>query len=58
MKSPSILLSLVAALTMTFGLSTSSAYADFCLEDLDNDGGVRGADLAILLNNWNSGSTP
>jgi len=53
MKSPSILLSIVAAVTTTFVLSNSSAYAD-CTGDLNNDNVVDGVDLAILLNHWNS----
>ena len=53
MKSPSILLSIVAAVTTTFVLSNSSAYAD-CTGDLNNNNFVDGVDLAILLNDWNS----
>ena len=53
MKSTSILLSIVAAVTTTFGLSNSSAYAD-CTGDLNNNNFVDGVDLAILLNDWNS----
>lgn len=53
MKSPRILLSIVAAVTMAFGLSNSSTYAD-CTGDLNNDNVVDGVDLAILLNHWNS----
>ena len=51
MKSPSILLSIVAAVTMTFGLSTSSVYAD-CPGDLNNNNVVDGFDLTILTTNW------
>ena len=57
MKSSSIFRSIVAAVTMTFGLSTSSAFAD-CPADLNGDHRVDGADLSILLNDWNSVSTP
>ena len=53
MKSTSILLSIVAVVTTTFGLSNSSAYAD-CTGDLNNNNFVDGVDLAILLNDWNS----
>ena len=53
MKSTSILLSIVAAVTTTFVLSNSSAYAD-CTGDLNNNNFVDGVDLAILLNDWNS----
>ena len=42
---------------MTFGLSTSSAYAD-CPADLNHDNRVDGGDLGILLNDWNSVSAP
>ena len=51
MKSPRILLSIVAAVTMTFGLSTSSVYAD-CPGDLNNNNVVDGFDLTILTTNW------
>jgi len=52
MKSPSIFLSLIAAVTMTFGLSTSSVQAQVCAGDVNGDHVVDGADLAILLGNW------
>ncbi|MEN9641428.1 MAG: hypothetical protein RIR77_617 [Planctomycetota bacterium] len=42
---------------MTFGLSTSSAFAD-CPADLNHDNRVDGGDLGILLNDWNSVSAP
>ena len=51
MKSTSILLSIVAAVTTTFGLSNSSAYAD-CPGDLNNNNVVDGVDLTILTSNW------
>ena len=52
MTSPSILLSLVAAVTMTFGLSTSSVHAQQCSADVNQDHNVDGLDLAILLSGW------
>ena len=58
MKSPSILLSLVAAVTMTFGISTSTVQAQQCPSDVNQDHNVDGLDLAILLSGWgtNGGS--
>ena len=56
MKSPSILLSIVAAVTMTFGLSTSSVQA-VCPPDFNGNNFVDGPDLAILLTAWNSSSS-
>ena len=56
MKSPSILLSIVAAVTMTFGLSTSSVQA-VCPPDFNGNNSVDGPDLAILLTAWNSSSS-
>ena len=53
MKSPSLLLSLVAAVTMTFGLSTSTVQAQ-CASDITGDGQINGADLAQLLADWGS----
>jgi formylglycine-generating enzyme required for sulfatase activity len=55
MKSPSILLSLVAAVTMTFGVSSSTLYAQ-CPADLNGDGQINQADVAQLL--ANSGPVP
>ena len=52
MNSPSIFLSLVAAVTMTFGLPTSSVQAQVCAGDVNGDHVVDGVDLAILLGNW------
>ncbi len=53
MKSPSLLLSLVAAVTMTFGVSTSSVQGQgSCGGDNNGDGLVNGADLAIVLSAW------
>ncbi len=52
MKSPSILLSIVAAVTMTFGVSTSSVHAQVCAGDVNGDHVVDSTDLAILLGNW------
>ena len=52
MKSPSILLSIVATVTMTFGLSTSSVHAQQCSADVNQDHNVDGQDLAILLSSW------
>ena len=53
MKSPNILLSLVAAVTMTFGVSTSSVHAQ-CASDITGDGQINGADLSQLLADWGS----
>ena len=52
MKSPSNLLALVAAVAMTFGLSTFSVHAQQCPADLNHDHHVDGLDLAILLSAW------
>ena len=53
MKSPNILLSIVAAVAMTFGLSTSSVQGQgSCAGDVNGDHVVDGEDLAILLGNW------
>jgi formylglycine-generating enzyme required for sulfatase activity len=55
MKSPNILLSIVAAVTMTFGVSTSSMYGQgSCAGDNNNDGIVDGVDLATVLGAWGS----
>ena len=51
MKSPNILLSLVAAVTMTFGVSTSSVHAQ-CLGDVVPSGIIDGVDLAQTLSSW------
>ena len=55
MKSPNILLSIVAAVTMTFGFSTSAAQGQ-CTGDLNGDGQINQADVAQLL--ANSGPVP
>jgi formylglycine-generating enzyme required for sulfatase activity len=55
MKSPSILLLIVAAVTMTFGVSSSTVYAQ-CPADLNGDGQINQADVAQLL--ANSGPVP
>ncbi len=53
MKSPSILLSIIAAVTMTFGVSTSSVQGQgSCGGDNNGDGLVNGVDLAIVLGAW------
>ena len=53
MKSPNILLSIVAAVTMTFGVSTSSVQGQgSCGGDNNGDGLVNGVDLAIVLGAW------
>ena len=52
MKSSSILLSIVAAVTMTFGVSTSAVQAQVCAGDVNGDHVVDSTDLAILLGNW------
>ena len=57
MKSPSLLLSLVAAVTMTFGVSTSSVQAQ-CPADVNHDQQVNATDLASVLSAWGTnGST-
>ncbi len=55
MKSQSILFSLVAAVTLTFGVSSSTVYAQ-CTADLNGDGQIDQADVAQLL--ANSGPVP
>ena len=55
MKSPNILLSIIAAVAMTFGLSTSSVQGGAggtCASDINGDGRIDGADLAQLLADW------
>jgi len=53
MKSPNILLSIVAAVTMTFGVSTSSVQGQgSCAGDNNGDGLVNGVDLAQVLTDW------
>ena len=53
MKSPNILLSIVAAVAMTFGVSTSSVHAQgSCGGDNNGDGLVNGVDLAQVLTDW------
>ena len=51
MKSPSLLLSLVAAATMTFGVSTSSVQGQ-CTGDVIPSGIIDGVDLAQTLSSW------
>ena len=53
MKSPNMLLSIVAAVAMTFGVSTSSVHAQ-CASDITGDGQINGADLSQLLADWGS----
>ena len=55
MKSPNILLSIVAAVTMTFGFSTSTLQGQ-CPADLNGDGQINQTDVAQLL--ANSGPVP
>jgi formylglycine-generating enzyme required for sulfatase activity len=53
MKSPNILLSIVAAVTMTFGVSTSTLQGQgSCGGDNNGDGLVNGVDLAQVLTDW------
>ena len=54
MKSPNILLSIVAAVTMTFGLSTSLVQGQGSCggADTNGDGLVNGVDLAVVLGAW------
>ena len=51
MKSPNMFLSLVAAVAMTFGFSTSTAQGQ-CTADLNNDHQIDGADIGQLLGQW------
>ena len=51
MKSSSLLLSIVAAVTMTFGVSTSSVHAQ-CTGDVVPSGIIDGVDLAQMLSSW------
>ena len=51
MKSPNILLSIVAAVTMTFGVSTSSVQGQ-CTGDVIPSGIIDGVDLAQTLSSW------
>ena len=51
MKSPNILLSIVAAVAMTFGVSTSSVQGQ-CTGDVIPSGIIDGVDLAQLLVDW------
>ena len=54
MKSPNILLSIVAAVTLTFGVSTSSVQGQGRCggADTNGDGLVNGVDLAVVLGAW------
>ena len=57
MKSPKIFISLVAAVAMTFGFTTSSVQGQ-CLADVNHDQQVDATDLAALLSAWGTdGST-
>ena len=51
MKSPNILLSIVAAVTMTFGISTSSVQGQ-CTGDVIPSGEINGVDLSQILADW------
>ena len=51
MKSQSSLLSLVGAVIVTFGISTSSVQAQ-CAADVNHDGLVDAVDLAQILSTW------
>ena len=51
MKSPNVFLSLVGAVAMTLGLSTSSVQAQ-CLADVNHDQQVNATDLASVLSAW------
>ena len=51
MKSTSLLLSLIAAVTMTFGVSTSTVQGQ-CLGDVVPSGIIDGVDLAQMLSSW------
>ncbi len=57
MKSPSIFLSLVAVVTLTFGFSTSSVQGQ-CAADVNDDHIVNGLDLASLLSAWGTSGVP
>ena len=54
MKSPNILLSIVAAVAMTFGVSTSLVQGQGSCggADTNGDGLVNGVDLAVVLSAW------
>ncbi len=54
MKSLNLLLSIVAAVTMTFGISTSSVQGQGSCggADTNGDGLVNGVDLAVVLGAW------
>ena len=54
MKSPSLLLSIAAAVAMTFGFSTSAAQGQGSCggADTNGDGLVNGVDLAVVLGAW------
>ena len=57
MKSPNVFLSLVGAVAMTLGLSTSSVQAQ-CPADVNHDQQVNATDLASVLSAWGTnGST-
>ena len=54
MKSPNMLLSIVAAVTMTFGVSTFTVQGQGSCggADTNGDGLVNGVDLAVVLSAW------
>jgi formylglycine-generating enzyme required for sulfatase activity len=54
MKSPSLLLSIAAAVAMTFGFSTSAVHGQGSCggADTNGDGLVNGVDLAVVLGAW------
>jgi formylglycine-generating enzyme required for sulfatase activity len=56
-KSPRILLSLVAVVTVTFGVSTPSVQAQ-CPADVNHDHIVDGVDLAQILSSWGPNGGP
>ena len=58
MKSPNILLSIVAAVVMALGFSTSTVHGQQCLADVNHDHSVDGSDLTVILSTWgtNGGS--
>ena len=56
MKSPNILFWIFAAVTMTFGFSTSAASGQGnCSGEINGDGFIDGVDLAVVLGPWGSG---
>ena len=57
MKSANILLSIVAAVAMTFGFTTSSVQGQ-CAADVNHDNYVNGTDLTTILSTWGSNGSP